>query len=154
MCVAGGVQLHRGQVHRRERQADQRDVQLRQGPPAVHHLHGWDRRHRWATDTVLPSFIVGKLLSRNRSDLRCTDPYRFKVSLRPLMNLWLCACHVEHVVLIYSLCSDCIDGFWCNLHTVQWSCSFSEYGITVSGLSLLRGMWWWNLFLILSVPYL
>ena len=41
-CVIG----HRGQVHRRERQADQGDVQLRQGPPAVHHLHGRDRRHR------------------------------------------------------------------------------------------------------------
>ena len=28
--------------------ADPRDVRVRQGPPAVHHLHGRDRCHRWS----------------------------------------------------------------------------------------------------------
>ena len=41
------VQRHRGQVHRRVGQADQGDVQLRERPPALHHLHGRDRRHWW-----------------------------------------------------------------------------------------------------------
>lgn len=45
--AAGGVQLHCRQVHRWERQAHQRDVQLCQGPPAMHHLYGWDWCHRW-----------------------------------------------------------------------------------------------------------
>ena len=42
---AGGVQLHCGQVHRRKCQAHQGDVQLCQGSPALHHLHGWDWCH-------------------------------------------------------------------------------------------------------------
>ena len=41
-----GLLRHRGQVHRRVRAVDPRDVWLRQGARAVHHLHGRDRRHR------------------------------------------------------------------------------------------------------------
>merc|ERR1712107_345739 len=33
--------------YRRVGQADQGDVQLRERPPALHHLHGRDRRHWW-----------------------------------------------------------------------------------------------------------
>jgi hypothetical protein len=44
--LEGRFVRHRGQVHRRERSPDPRDVQLRARPSALHHLHGRDRCHR------------------------------------------------------------------------------------------------------------